>query len=335
MGVTTYSTFEVRDRAVRAVLDGMSVVAVAQAYGTDRSTVHRWVARFEAQGARGLRRKSGSGRPRKMGTLTDDDLLDIVLSPASEFGFETDLWTAGRVHDVLTVQYGFLVSNNTVWRRLRDAGLTYQKPDRVYFQMDEEERRRWLRTTLPTIRRAVKEYKAILYFEDESNIALSPYLGKTWWLRGETPQAQATGTRGSVSAMSAISPTGRLLFKLYRKRIASGEIIEFLAQMLSHHKRRHLVVVMDQAPPHTSQKTNSFIGSQRRLHVFHLPKYSPDWNPDEKVWSHLKTHALKSHKAKTKEELELLTNHKLTTMSHDSELIQGLYFRCCVADFLG
>ncbi|MEP0841371.1 MAG: transposase [Phycisphaerae bacterium] len=23
----------------------------------------------------------------------------------------------------------------------------------------------------------------------------------------------------------------------------------------------------------------------RRLHVFHLPKYSPDWNPGEKAWN--------------------------------------------------
>ena len=70
--------------------------------------------------------------------------------------------------------------------------------------------------------------------------------------------------------------------------------------MLKHHPRRHLVVVMDQAPPHTSKKTRAFIDSQRRLHVFYLPKYSPDWNPDEKVWNHLKHHELKGHQAKTK-----------------------------------
>ncbi|MGR3316892.1 MAG: transposase, partial [Candidatus Anammoxibacter sp.] len=91
---------------------------------------------------------------------------------------------------------------------------------------------------------------------------------------------------------------------MHEKRIASDEIIEFLMQMLKHHKRRHLVVVMDKATPHTSKKTQAFIESRKRLHVFYLPSYSPDWNPDEKVWNHLKYQELKGHHAKTNEELK-------------------------------
>jgi len=105
--------------------------------------------------------------------------------------------------------------------------------------------------------------------------------------------------------------------------------------MLQHHKRRHLVVVMDQAPPHTSKKTTGYIESQRRLHVFHLPKYSPDWNPDEKVWNHLKHYELKSHQAKTKDELRDLTHRKLRHMSQNPALVRGLFFRCCVSFFFG
>jgi transposase len=105
--------------------------------------------------------------------------------------------------------------------------------------------------------------------------------------------------------------------------------------MLQHHKRRHLVVVMDQAPPHTSRKTMTFIDQQRRLHVYYLPKYSPDWNPDEKVWNHLKHEELKSHQAKTKEELKSLAQDKLENMSLNPSLLRGIFFRCCVADFFG
>jgi transposase len=106
--------------------------------------------------------------------------------------------------------------------------------------------------------------------------------------------------------MSAITSRGQLIFRLHEKRIASDEVIDFLSQMLKHHKRRHLVVVMDQAPPHVSKKTTAFIQGQRRLHIFHLPKYSPDWNPDEKVWNHLKHQELKGHQARTKAELTAL-----------------------------
>jgi transposase len=123
------------------------------------------------------------------------------------------------------------------------------------------------------------------------------------------------------------------LFRLLDQRIASAEVIDFLDQMLHHHACRHLAVVMDQAPPHVSRKTTAFIASQPRLHVFYLPKYSPDWNPDEKVWNHLKHHELKSHQAKTRDELKQLTRRKLQSMAKQPRLLRGLFFRCCVADF--
>ena len=116
--------------------------------------------------------------------------------------------------------------------------------------------------------KAVDEYKAILYFEDESNISLTAVLGKTWAPCGETPIQEVTGNRSSISAMSAISGSGFLLFSLHEKRIASDEVIHFLEQMLKHHKRRHLVVVMDQAPPHTSKKTKEFIKNKNVFMCF-------------------------------------------------------------------
>jgi transposase len=267
--------------------------------------------------------------------LTETELRRVILRPASDFGYETDLWTIKRVRAIIEDRYEIRISSDTVWRRLREAGLTYQKPERQYYELDERARQAWARTEIPRIRRTVLEYRAILYFQDEANVSLTAFLGKTWALRGQTPQVKVTGKRGGVAAMSAISRRGYLLFRLYEKRITSVEVIEFLTQMLSHHKTRHLVVVMDQAPPHVSKVTTQYIASQRRLHVFHLPKYSPDWNPDEKVWNHLKHQELKAHRAKTKEELKVLAKQKLRNMSRDPALIRGIFFRCWVADLFG
>ena len=321
MSAGAYSTCEIRMRAVGALTHGMSVADVASAYRVDRTTLFRWRQRYDSAGETGLHRRGGSGRPRKLTELAEDVWQEIVLQPASAFGFETDLWTVRRVHQVLCREYDAVISRDTVWRRLREAGLTYQRPERQYFQIDEQARQKWLQTEVPRIRRTVKKYRAILYFQDESNISLTALLGKTWAPCGETPTVPVIGKRGGVAAMSAISGRGHLLFRWLDKRIASAEAIEFLRQMLKHHPRRHLVVVMDQAPP--------------RLHVFHLPKYSPDWNPDEKVWNHLKHQELTAHQARTKAELRKLTQRKLTRMSHNPSLIRGIFFRCCVADFFG
>jgi transposase len=332
MSEGSHLTTEIRQRAATAVVDGMAITSVAAALGVDRKTVSRWVSKFRNNGSEALHRRAGSGRPRKLAELTEGELLEIVLQGAMAFGFESDLWTVARLRRVIRDEFRIQISKNTMWRRLRDAGLTYQKPEREYYEIDEATRQKWLRYEVPKIRQAVRKHRAILYFQDESNISLTAFLGKTWAPCGHTPKAKVTGKRAGVAATSAISHSGQLLFRLLDKRIASQEVIEFLDQMLRHHHRRHLVVVMDQAPPHTSKMTREWVDIQSRLHVFYLPKYSPDWNPDEKVWNHLKHQELASHQAKSKRELKQLARRKLQSMANRPALMRGLFFRCCVAE---
>src|SRR5438552_14630419 len=149
-----YSKVDFRVRAVEAVERGMAIGQVADAFWIDRSTLFRWVRRFRADGHDGLDRKAGSGRPRLLEDLEETDLRQLILFPASDFGYETDLWTVGRVQHVIEDFYDIRLSKNTIWRRLRDAGLTYQKPERQYFEADEKARQEWLRTEVPRIRRA-------------------------------------------------------------------------------------------------------------------------------------------------------------------------------------
>ena len=79
---------------------------------------------------------------------------------------------------------------------------------------------------------------------------------------------------------------------------------------------------------------NDFVKSQRRLNVFYLPRYSPDWNPDEKVWNHLKHQELKGHQARTKDELKGITRRKLLSMQKNKKTIRGIFLRCHVSSLL-
>src|SRR5262249_44859575 len=149
-------------------------------FNVGRTTLFRWLRNYSTDGPDGLRRRAGSGRPRLLDDFDEDDWRRIVMFPASDFGYETDLWTVGRLQQVIEDLWAVTVSKDTIWRRLRDAGLTYQKPERRYFEVDERSRQKWLRTEVPTIRRKVRQFRAILYFQDESNVSLTAFLGKTW-----------------------------------------------------------------------------------------------------------------------------------------------------------
>ncbi len=138
MSDNTFSTYEIRVRAVEAIQRGLSKQHVALAYGVNRTTLYRWLEKFDKNGYEGLLRQEGSGRPRLLEEVSETDLKKIVLASATQFGFESDLWTVGRLHQVIAEKFHVEVSKNTIWRRLVEAGLTYQKPERVYYEADEE-----------------------------------------------------------------------------------------------------------------------------------------------------------------------------------------------------
>lgn len=324
-----YSTFEVRLCAVRAVMAGHSITHVAEIFNVARRTLTYWVERNQVDPINGLVRKKspGSARPRKAPDVDSNFLIRLTVSDATQYGFDSNLWTARRVKQVLDRAPGTRLSKSVVHERLREANLTWQKPRRQYFDEDgdDEKRKRWLAEEWPSIQETAAKYKAILYFEDEAHISLSPVVGKTWAPKGKTPKVKVTSKRGGFSAMSVISAGGSLVFRLFDRRICSEEVIEFLSALLIYHKHRHLVVVMDNASPHSSKKTVEFINKQKRLHVFWLPPRSPELNPDEKVWNHLKNQELKSHGARDKNELLELTQSKMDSLAKDTKKVRGIY----------
>ena len=174
-----YSTHDIRARAIEAVLfRGSAIGAVAQAYRANRTTVFRWVKRYQQQGENGLHRRLGSGRPRKLKQVDSGRFWNLVLQPATHFGYETDLWTVGRVHQVVQAKLKVVVSKNTIWRRLREAGLTYQKPERQYFETDDEAREEWLKHTLPKIHAAVRRSRANSGFSGRGQCFLDCVVGQ-------------------------------------------------------------------------------------------------------------------------------------------------------------
>jgi len=149
---------------------------------------------------------------------------------------------------------------------------------------------------------------------------------------GVTALQKTTGHRGSISILSAYN-TEDLIFMLHHGRVKSIEVINFLKKLLDRYRRRHIVLLMDQAPVHTSSETLRFIASKKRLHVFYFPSRSPELNPHEKVWNHLKNEELKSHQAKNVKELKRITKNKLLKLSKKPSLLKGLFYRSMLSKF--
>lgn len=317
-------------KIVKAYHNGERVAELSRIFGYTRQAIYNWIDQYKVD--RSLKRKKspGSGREMVISSKVGEKLLAALKSPASEYGFETDLWNTLRIQLLCKTEFKLKVSRMAIWRFLNKHEQSFKKVQKQYYEVDKKKQVKWVRDTLKKIKQTVKKHNAILYFEDESNIQLSPVMGKSWGPIGEKIVHKVTGNRGSVSAISAISNDGRLIFNLFDegKRFNSDDIILFLKRMLDHHPRRHLVIIMDQAPCHKSNKIKIFESHQKRLHIFYLPPRSPEFNPDEQVWGHLKNHGLKSHMEKDIKGLKKLANVKMRQLARNPSKVLGIFKKC-------
>jgi transposase len=121
-----------RLRAVAEVAEGEPVAVVARRARVERSTVHRWVARYLAERAPSALADGGrSGRPRVAAALTDDRLRQLLTSAPRQFGYDANTWTVPLLAAHLRAQ-GLAISARTLRRRIRAARFRWKRPRYVY-----------------------------------------------------------------------------------------------------------------------------------------------------------------------------------------------------------
>jgi len=321
---------DLKVKIINAHSKGKSVKELSEIFNVTERSIYNWLKKLKTNKTAKKEKVDRRGRPSKINVSNGKKLLKIIKLPASKFGFETDLWNTSRLKIVCKKKLNIKLSKMAIWRFLNRFDYSFKKVQKQYYETDMKAQDKWKNSVLLKIKKTIKTHRAILYFADESNIQLSPVMGKSWGPIGEKIVHKVTGNRGSISAISAISNDGRLIFNVYDggKRFNSDDIIYFLNEMLEHHPRRHLVVILDRATCHSSKKTKAFIESKGRLHVFYLPARSPQLNPDEQVWAHLKNHELKSHQETNLEGLKKLATKKLKNLSKNPKKVCGIFKRC-------
>lgn len=314
-----------RFRAVELRAKGYSVEQISEIFGVHYNSVSRWFVKARAGGVDSLKRTYARGASLKLDEETMSWLKESLIKPATDWKFDVPLWNSIMVQTLLSKERNQKLGSVTVWRYLQRLGLTYQKPEERYLEQNQELVDRWIKKEWPKVQRWVKENRAILYFEDESGVSMAPVIGKTWAPKGQTPIVRVTGKRGGITAMSAISPSGKLRFRLEDRRINSDIMIGFIKQIMHTHKRRKIALVMDRASCHISKKLLAYVESTYNLKLFHIPPRSPELNPDEKVWRHLKHVELKNHQAQNKDQLRNIVLAKLRAMQKNPKMTKNFF----------
>lgn len=282
---------EIRIRAVQAVEAGRSPEVVIAAIGMSRPRIYEWLAAHRVGGIEALRAKPICGRPMKLdGKAMRWIYHTVTTRNPMQLKFEFALWTRDMVRELIRSRFDVRLSEVSVGRLLRKLGLSPQRPLARAYQRDPKRVQAWLEREFPAIQKAAKRAGANIFFADEASVRSDYHSGTTWAPMGQTPVVDRTGARFSLNLISAISPRGELRFMCRQGRFSAPIFIEFVERLI-HHQAAPIYLIVDGHPVHRAASVKRFVArNQGRIRLFHLPPYSPDLNPDELVWNHLKQH---------------------------------------------
>jgi len=153
---------DLRQKAIKAVLDGRKQVEVAKILGVTRQAVGKWVKAYREEGSQALKAQK-RGRP-KGGSLLPWQAAQIARTIVDrcpdQLKLPFYLWTREAVAQLIERRFGLCLSLWTIGRYLSRWGFTPQKPMRQAFERDPTAVRRWLEEDYPTMRKQAKREKA-------------------------------------------------------------------------------------------------------------------------------------------------------------------------------
>lgn len=317
---------QIRITSVQRVQAGESPEVVIKSVGFTRVCIYRWLAAYRWGGVEALRAKKLDGRPPM---LSGEELMKLYTVITDEdprqYRFPYALWTVGIVRDVIREVFDVRMSAVSVWRTLKKLGLTPQRPLRRAYQQNNEAVQQFLNVEYPQIQSRARLRGASIYWEDESAIRSDYHSGTTWAPKGKTPVVRTTGARFKVNMISAIDARGSLRFMVSEKAFNGEVFIEFLRRLIAG-RSKPVFLIVDGHPAHKAKKVKQFVEEHSHLlELYYLPGYSPELNPDEQVWNHVKHHTVGKMVIKGPDQLKMAVQSALRRLARMPRILRSFF----------
>ena len=126
---------------------------IADLVGVHLSSVKRWKQAWEDGGVKALAAKPHPGPAEKLSAEQKQDLVALLIAGPLAAGYRTDLWTCGRVAEVVRKKFRVSYHPDHLGRILHYLGFTPHTPQRVAREQDAAAVERWRKKDWPRIKK--------------------------------------------------------------------------------------------------------------------------------------------------------------------------------------
>lgn len=299
---------------------------IAQILRISVHSIYRWIAWFKSKGWAAFELPN----PKRKCKLDEEQLGEIALliltKTPTMIGYETNLWTRKIIAEEIFKRFGIHLSESAVGRILRRNKLSPQKPIRKAYQQDEEAVKQFKNETFPNLVLKAKKEGALIHWLDETQACSDANIGRTWGKKGCTPIILANGSKHKINVIGTIDQNGSTNFMTYEGNTNTDVIISYIDQ-LAKKKKEKIYIILDNAHYHKSKAFFEHIEKYHKgwLELVYLPPYSPELNPTELIWAHLKSHGLNRILTKTRELFIEAVDVCLNKFSNDNTFSKSVF----------
>jgi len=321
-----------RIHALLYIIAGKSVAEVVEILDLSAQTVYNYIKSFLLRKLDSLKYKRPPGRPRKLTKTQRKELSKLIDAGPEAAGYDCGCWNTALIQDLILTRFKVAYSPYYVAELLKNLGYSYQKARFVSKHIDDvaSEQEEWMQKTWPSIMRLAKEKGSMVLFGDEASFAQWGSLSYTWSRKGQQPLVKTSGQRKAYKVMGLIDYfSGAFFYTTHTGRFNSATYEAFLEDVLDK-TSQHLVIIQDGASYHTSKAMRAFFEKHaKRLTVYQLPRYSPEFNPIEFLWRNVKKQATHLRYFPKFEDLTKKIDQKLMFFANLPSSILGLMGRYC------
>ncbi|WP_406066914.1 IS630 family transposase [Streptomyces sp. NBC_01077] len=308
---------------------------VARRLRVSVKSAYQWHQLWRDGGVQALASRGPSGSRCRLSPRSLEKLAAYLeQGPAAHGWVEDQVWTASRVATLIGRKFHVSYSVSGATRLMHRLGFSPQVPARRVAERDEQAVAVWKEATWAEVKGRGRPAGATSASRTKPGSPAGRRGDGPGARRGVTPVVTISGRRSgrlSVAGLIAMRPGSRtrLCHRLRSHpagksaRRSMGER-DFIALIDGVHQLvgAPIVLVWDRLNTHVSRRMQALVAERAWLTVFLLPAYSPDLNPVEWVWAHVKR-SLANLAVMALDQLEALVRNRLKRLQYRSHTLDG------------